>query len=280
MDTQTKIPKQPGGSSCSKKALWTWGFTRLQPQDLQQMGAQRHGCRGLPIWDQPCSQALRCGDRRDCRSPHAHLFSPLPHDQCLSGSDGTANGLLARTARLPLSSIAASQSINLSGWRVPGDGFPTNNLPVWQAWEPLGKSSLFLHKTYGPRVRLASVLTDCPVAAGQSLHESPCGSCTKCVEACPAKAISGKPWQPGTPRDELFSAQACSEYMKRQFQHIGRGSSMRHLHPGMPLRQVNHPPAGRRRMVSFTGFSGTPYSIVFRLLLPWKMSFVGAPPPG
>lgn len=42
--------------------------------------------------------------------------------------------------------------------------------------------------------------------------------------ACPSGAISGKEWHIGITREEIFSAETCSQYMKKQFQHIGRGA--------------------------------------------------------
>ena len=48
--------------------------------------------------------------------------------------------------------------------------------------------------------------------------------CTLCVDACPCHAISGKEWQPGIARSEMFSPELCSQHMKRAYQHIGRGA--------------------------------------------------------
>jgi len=53
-----------------------------------------------------------------------------------------------------------------------------------------GKSLLIINKEYGPRVRYASILTDAPLKTGNFI-ENRCGSCTECVDHCPAKAIKG-----------------------------------------------------------------------------------------
>jgi ferredoxin len=36
-------------------------------------------------------------------------------------------------------------------------------------------------------------------------------------------AIEGRLWEPGLPRNELYDAFSCSQYMKDNFHHIGRG---------------------------------------------------------
>ncbi len=87
----------------------------------------------------------------------------------------------------------------------------------------VGKSGLFLSTNHGPRVRLGTILTDCPFPDKPKMSESPCGDCTLCAKSCPAMAITGEAWEPGALRDCILDARACSDYMKSAFQHIGRG---------------------------------------------------------
>jgi len=87
----------------------------------------------------------------------------------------------------------------------------------------IGKSCLFISEKYGPAVRLGTILTDMPFEVGTPLNKD-CGSCTICKEKCPAMAIYGVNYHQGITREEMYDANACSQYMKSQFQHIGRGS--------------------------------------------------------
>jgi epoxyqueuosine reductase QueG len=73
----------------------------------------------------------------------------------------------------------------------------------------IGKNALVITKPFGSAVRLTTVLTDAPLETGTSLDESQCGTCTACVEVCPAKAPSGTNWSLGIYRDEFFDAYAC-----------------------------------------------------------------------
>ncbi len=88
----------------------------------------------------------------------------------------------------------------------------------------IGKSALFLSRKYGPRVRLGTVFTDAPLPTLEQEYKDVCGDCRICTDACKALAIRGVNYVPGMERSEIFDARACSEYMKREFQGIGRGA--------------------------------------------------------
>ena len=78
----------------------------------------------------------------------------------------------------------------------------------------IDKSALLITKTYGPAVRLATVLTDARLKAGTAVDDSHCGDCTKCVDRCPAKAIAGKNWVKGMGRESIYDAHACCAMAK------------------------------------------------------------------
>ncbi len=83
--------------------------------------------------------------------------------------------------------IHASQQLGLKRWHgalshkavARGSGL---------GW--IGHSLLLITPGHGPRVRLATVLTDMPLVAGAPLARQ-CGDCRACLEACPAGAIKG-----------------------------------------------------------------------------------------
>ena len=54
-----------------------------------------------------------------------------------------------------------------------------------------GESGLLVTPGMGPAVRLGAVVTDAEVEAGAPLADSPCTHCMRCVQACPAGALSG-----------------------------------------------------------------------------------------
>lgn len=119
--------------------------------------------------------------------------------------------------------VAASQSINKDGWNYKGR-YSHKKTAVLSGLGSIGKSSMFLHKDYGAKVRLGTVFTDCPFdVTGIKLLDL-CGECDLCVRACPSGAISGKSWSEGCCREDIFDPEKCSSYMKTHFKNIGRGA--------------------------------------------------------
>jgi epoxyqueuosine reductase QueG len=69
----------------------------------------------------------------------------------------------------------------------------------------IGRNNLLVHPECGSRIRLASVLTDVPLAS-DSLVERDCGTCRKCIEICPVTAIKET--------HEQWDKAACLEKLK------------------------------------------------------------------
>ena len=59
----------------------------------------------------------------------------------------------------------------------------------------LGLNCCILTPEFGPRVKVTSIITDCPLPAGEPMAEEVCTHCNLCVEACPIGAIDGKGWK-------------------------------------------------------------------------------------
>ncbi|MBE7028941.1 MAG: epoxyqueuosine reductase [Ruminococcaceae bacterium] len=78
----------------------------------------------------------------------------------------------------------------------------------------VGKSGLFISKNHGSMIRLGTVFTSLPLNAQNKIAENECGNCRICINKCPAMALS----------ESGIDRKSCSDYMKKAFQHIGRGS--------------------------------------------------------
>lgn len=127
-------------------------------------------------------------------------------------------GLMLAESGYRYAPVPASQSVNgLQGI------FSHKYAAVMSGLGFVGKSGLFISENFGPRVRLGTILTDCPLEAESAVKDCGCGECRLCADACPAMAITGNPWVPGEDRDIIVDAKACSDFMKKEFQHIGRG---------------------------------------------------------
>ncbi|NLB89509.1 MAG: epoxyqueuosine reductase [Syntrophomonadaceae bacterium] len=76
----------------------------------------------------------------------------------------------------------------------------------------VGKSGLFLTPEDGPRVRLATILTDADLITGEPVKNK-CGKCTICIDACPAGAISNVDLETHLPQVDVFK---CYEYQEER----------------------------------------------------------------
>ncbi len=76
----------------------------------------------------------------------------------------------------------------------------------------IGKTDLLVSEKFGPRIRLATVLTNHKFdMLGIPITESQCGQCDICVESCPGQAANGKLWNDTIDRDEFYDAFKCRD---------------------------------------------------------------------
>jgi len=74
----------------------------------------------------------------------------------------------------------------------------------------IGKTDLLISHRYGPRVRLASILTNYQFKeTGVPIDESHCGTCQICVDECPAQAANGKLWNVSIDRNDFYDPFKC-----------------------------------------------------------------------
>ena len=86
----------------------------------------------------------------------------------------------------------------------------------------IGKNDVLITEEYGPRVRLSAVLIDYPFEYGNKITESQCGSCTKCVDICPHKALTGANWDISTLRSDLIDYHLCNQKRSAYIESHGR----------------------------------------------------------
>ncbi|MBD3173316.1 4Fe-4S dicluster domain-containing protein [Candidatus Bathyarchaeota archaeon] len=87
----------------------------------------------------------------------------------------------------------------------------------------IGKNCLLVTPEFGPRLRLASVLTDAPLETGGSIPNR-CGSCTRCTDICPSNAIKGVTFSPKDPRDVRLDASKCDDYTTARMEKYGNAN--------------------------------------------------------
>ena len=118
--------------------------------------------------------------------------------------------------------VAASQTVN--GHDTMAGEYSHKKVAFLSGLGYIGKNALFIHKDFGSKVRLGAVFTDMPLKTAKPLTEDICKDCRVCTNVCPAQAIYGKSFDINNPNENLIDRKACSDYMKREFMKIGRGS--------------------------------------------------------
>jgi epoxyqueuosine reductase QueG len=59
----------------------------------------------------------------------------------------------------------------------------------------LGLNCSIITPQFGPRVKVTSIITDCPLPSAEPLADSLCTECRLCVDHCPIEAIDGQGWK-------------------------------------------------------------------------------------
>lgn len=75
----------------------------------------------------------------------------------------------------------------------------------------IGKNTLLITPQFGPRVRLATILTDCDMPLSPSADLPGCGYCSICVDCCPSMSLKNKNWAPGGSREDMIDIAHCRE---------------------------------------------------------------------
>lgn len=79
----------------------------------------------------------------------------------------------------------------------------------------IGKSAVFVSYDYGPRVNLATVITDMPLVAGKP-SKNQCGSCSACAKACPVGALTATDFDVYPKSlDKVLRKEECDDWLER-----------------------------------------------------------------
>jgi Uncharacterized Fe-S protein len=117
----------------------------------------------------------------------------------------------------PLASSDRTDTGNIKG------DFPHKTAATRAGLGWIGRHCQLITRPFGSWIRLGTVFTDLELPCGPPIERNFCGSCTRCVEACPAKALTGNAWHPRLPREEILDVRACDQWKKERYFHYGKG---------------------------------------------------------
>lgn len=133
-----------------------------------------------------------------------------PHVEYMNGRLNRALYSLARTLR-----TQGYRTLPLPAQGTPIDArFQRGILSFKHAAEfaglgRIGRTSLLITKEFGPRVRLACLLTDAPFPATRRESADPCADCAgACVATCPAAALA----EPPSGQSYAINKYACASF--------------------------------------------------------------------
>jgi epoxyqueuosine reductase QueG len=117
----------------------------------------------------------------------------------------------------PLAASERTDKVNIKG------DFPHKTAATRAGLGWVGRHCQLVTYKFGPWVRLGTVFTDMGLPCGPPLTRSFCGRCSRCVDACPARALTGAAWHPGLPREAILDPRACDHWKKEHYFHFHGG---------------------------------------------------------
>lgn len=98
--------------------------------------------------------------------------------------------------------------------RFAGD-FSHKHAAVASGVGKFGLNTLVLSPEWGPRIRLAAIITDAELKPDRPLDENPClmQECEKCVDICPVHALDGWREQYDPERGWVMDKKRCYDYI-------------------------------------------------------------------
>ena len=131
--------------------------------------------------------------------------------------------LLADTLKIRgFQALALAASDRTDKVNIKGD-FPHKTAATRAGLGWIGRHCQLITRKYGSWIRLGTVFTDIELPLGSPVERHFCGRCMRCVEACPAEALTGNAWYPGLSRKKILDVHACDRWKKENYFQFHKG---------------------------------------------------------
>jgi len=193
-----------------------WGVANLQGFSTpRQKNGQRFPCAvslAVPL-NPKIVVAIQNGPNQAYADEYTRVNDRINRLSTTLAAEIQARGAQARA----LAASERTDTINIKG------DFPHKTAATRAGLGWIGRHCQLVTRPYGSWVRLGTVFTDIELPGGPPKKRSHCGSCRRCVDACPAGALTGKAWHPGVTRGEILDAYACDRWKKEHYFQYHRG---------------------------------------------------------
>ncbi len=156
---------------------------------------------------------IRNGPNQAYADEYARVNSHIHDVSAALAAEIKARGFRSR----PLAASDRTDPVTIKG------DFPHKTAATRAGLGWIGLHCQLITRPFGPWIRLGTVFTDMELPCGPPMERSFCGRCTRCVEACPAKALKGNAWVPGLPREEILDVRACDHWKKEHYFRYHKG---------------------------------------------------------
>ncbi|NLZ17535.1 MAG: epoxyqueuosine reductase [Desulfobulbaceae bacterium] len=224
--SSTDVVHASGAADLTGRWLSTWMQSQQVPlwgvADLRDFAtpADAHGHRfGAAIaFALPMNKSVMASIQSGPNQAYANLYASVN-----SRINTISGDLAAALQHRGIRAQALAASARTDTVKIRAD-FPHKTAATRAGIGWVGRNCQLITRPYGPWVRLGTVFTDYPLAEpGPALKRSFCGTCDKCVQACPARALQGATWFAGLDREALLDAQACDSWKKTHYVHYHNG---------------------------------------------------------
>lgn len=193
-----------------------WGVADLREFDTPVDSAGQRFPRALPfaIPMKPTIMAgIQSGPNQAYADEYARVNDLINHIAGRLAVEIRNRGFQA----LALAASERSDPVNIKG------DFPHKTAATRAGLGWIGRHCQLITRKFGSWVRLGTVFTDMTLVYATPLDRSFCGTCTSCVEACPAGALQGNAWAAGMPREEILDVAACDRWKKENYFQFHKG---------------------------------------------------------
>jgi len=205
------------GSFMQQNKIVLWGAADLRdvntPQDSS--GRSFPGALSFAI---PMTPAIMAGIQHGPNRSYADEYTRV-NDLINEIADRLAAEIRSKGFQaLELAASERSDPVNIKG------DFPHKTAATRAGLGWVGRHCQLITRNFGSWVRLGTVFTDMQLSCRRRpVERSYCGTCKRCVEACPAGALKGSAWVAGMPREEILDVTACDNWKKENYYQYHKG---------------------------------------------------------